>query len=227
MRTNHRSAFFLLISLLLSPFYSCKKDNPTTSSTVKDIDGNAYQTVKIGTQTWMKTNLKTTRYRDGSPISTGLSDSAWQATTSGAFAIYQDNEAKNDTYGKLYNWYAVADSRKLCPTGWHVPSQAEWTTLENFLGGQNVAGGKLKAVSSLWRNPNTGATDESGFSALPGGGRYYGGGYNLIGYYGLWCTSTESWATIAWNRILSSSDVNLAQYSYYKQFGSSVRCLKD
>jgi len=195
--------------------------------TLTDIDGNVYQTVSIGTQCWMKTNLKTTRYRDGSAIPTGLSDSQWQNTNSGAYAIYDNNAANNDTYGKLYNWFAVTDSRNLCPTGWHVPSDAEWTTLENFLGGVNVAGGKMKAVSSLWTSPNTGATDESGFSGLPGGCRFYLGSYFGVGNYGYWWSSTESSTTYAWGRGLGYVSGGSNRSYYYEPYGFGVRCLRD
>ena len=191
-----------------------------------DIDGNTYQTVQIGTQTWMKENLKTTRYRDGAAIPTGLSDSQWGAGTTGAYAIYDNNAANNTTYGKLYNWYAVTDSRNLCPTGWHIPSDAEWTTLENFLGGATVAGGKMKTTTG-WTSPNTAATNESGFSGLPGGYRLYNGTYYSIGYYGLWWSSSEASTPNAWARDLSSNFGFSFRGNYYKQTGFSVRCLRD
>ncbi|MBK9327803.1 MAG: fibrobacter succinogenes major paralogous domain-containing protein [Sphingobacteriales bacterium] len=138
-------------------------------STVTDIDGNVYNVVKIGNQCWMKENLKTTRYNDGSAIPTGLSNTAWEATTNGAYAIYDNNAANNTTYGKLYNWYAV-NTGKLAPAGWHVPTDAEWTTLTTYLGGVRVAGGPMKATT-LWASPNVGATNSSGFTGLPAGYR--------------------------------------------------------
>lgn len=212
----------------------------TTPARLVDIDGNEYPTVQIGTQTWMKTNLKTTRYRDGSSIPTGLSDSQWQSTTSGAYAIYGNNAANDATYGKLYNWYAVADPRGLCPAGWHVPTDAEWKTLETQLGmpaseldqtgwrgGTQNVGGKLKAVSSLWLSPNTGATDESGFSGLPGGFRNNIGYYYNIGDYGYWWSSSETSSTNAWNRSLISYFGNSNRDISDKPSGFSVRCLRD
>lgn len=204
-------------------------DESTCPATVTDIDGNVYPTVSIGTQCWMKTNLKTTLYRDGSTIYTGLSNSAWGTTTSGAYAIYDNNAANNDIYGKLYNFYAVADPRGLCPTGWHVPSDAEWTTLENFLGGATVAGGKLKAVSGLWTSPNTDATDESGFSALPGGFRtyYIYGDYSNVGNNGYWWESSETYTDGAWNWFLNSNYGSSYRRYFNKQYGFSVRCLRD
>lgn len=201
--------------------------NSEPGATITDIDGNVYNTVTIGSQIWMKENLKVSKYRNGSAIPTGLSDSLWINTSSGAYAIYNNNAANNTTYGKLYNWFAVADPRGLCPAGWHVPTDAEWTTLENFLGGQTVAGGKMKSVSSLWQSPNTGATNESGFSGLPGGYRYFNGSYNSIGDYGYWWSSTEYSTTDAWARNLDYSNSNSNQYNLIEQNGFSVRCLRD
>ncbi len=200
-----------------------------TYGTMSDNDGNTYKTIVIGTQTWMAENLKTTKYRNGDPITTNLSDSAWLVSTGGAYAVYDNNPQNNSIYGKLYNWYAVVDSRNLCPTGWHVPSDAEWTTLVNFLGGSGVAGGKLKSTSSLWTAPNTGATNESGFSGLPGGGRGNYGAYVIIGNNGDWWSSTElnSNNNNAWGRSLFSGGGGSGRYYGGKRTGFSVRCLRD
>jgi len=195
-------------------------------ATVTDVDGNVYNTVSIGTQCWMKENLKTTRYRDSSAIPTGLSDSVWRKTTTGAYAIYDNDPANNTLYGKLYNWYAVADSRNLCPTGWHVPSDAEWTSLVNFLGGETEAGGKMKATTG-WAPPNTDATNSSGFSGLPGGFRGDDGSFNFIGVNGDWWSSSQfssidaSFCTL--NFFVGSSDWD----TYQKILGGSVRCIRD
>jgi uncharacterized protein (TIGR02145 family) len=197
------------------------------SSNPVDADGNTYTTVTIGTQVWMKENLKVTKYRNGNVIPTNLTNTAWQATTGGAYSIHGNISANNTTYGKLYNWYAVADSRNLCPVGWHVPTDIEWTTLENYLGGADVAGGKLKSNSSLWTAPNSGVTNESGFSGLPGGARGWNGTYNDIGYYGYWWSTTEASNSSAFYRYLGYYDINSSKDSYYKQVGFSVRCLKD
>jgi len=198
-----------------------------TSSNPVDVDGNAYTTVTIGTQVWMAENLKTTKYRNGNAIPTNLSNSAWGAATTGAYAIYNNDASNNTTYGKLYNWYAVADSRYLCPVGWHVPSDGEWTILENYLGGAFVAGGKLKSISNLWTTPNAGATNESGFSGLPGGARYNDGSFNDIGDYDFWWSSTEASSTDAWGRYLNYSVVNSFRQVLDKRNGFSVRCLRD
>jgi uncharacterized protein (TIGR02145 family) len=216
--------------------------NPPTGNNPTDVDGNTYTTVTIGSQVWIKENLKVSKYRNGDPIPTNLDNTSWQNSTTGAYAIYNNDPANNTTYGKLYNWYAVADSRNLCPTGWHVPTDGEWKTLEISLGMsaadadwsggrgeiQNV-GGKLKSTSALWAAPNTGATNESGFSGLPGGLRGSDGSYSDIGKVGVWWSSTEySAPTTAWYRFLFSD----YGYSYrfgtgFKRDGLSVRCLKD
>jgi uncharacterized protein (TIGR02145 family) len=197
------------------------------SGTVTDIDGNTYNTVVIGTQEWMAENLKVSKYRNGDNIVTGLSDAAWNTTTSGAFSIYDNDVANNAIYGKLYNWYAVADPRELCPVGWHVPSDTEWTTLENYLGGDFVAGGKMKAVSTLWVSPNTGATNSSGFTGLPGGFRNNGGTYVNIGSLGYWWSSTQSSSTYAWFRVLYYNLGYVGRNGFPNRYGFSVRCVRD
>jgi uncharacterized protein (TIGR02145 family) len=204
-----------------------------TTTNPTDADGNIYTTVTIGTQVWMKENLKVSKYRNGDAIPTNLTDAAWGATTSGAYAIYNNDAAYNTTYGKLYNFYAVADSRNLCPVGWHVPSDAEWTTLENFLGGQTIAGGKMKSTGTkqagtgLWQAPNTEATNSSGFSGLPGGYRYYNGSYYTIGFGGYWWSSTEYSTALAWGRLLGSESGYSDRFNYNRHDGRSVRCLRD
>jgi uncharacterized protein (TIGR02145 family) len=203
--------------------------NPNlTYGTMSDNDGNTYKTIIIGTQTWMAENLKTTKYRNGDPIPTNLSNPAWKNTTIGAFAIYNNDTANNVTYGKLYNWKAVVDSRNLCPTGWHVPTDAEWSTLENYLGGSSVAGGKLKSTSSLWTSPNIGATNESGFSGLPGGYRYNENGFYLsIGDNMAWWSSTLAYTQNSYIRDLNYDAGNSVRTENEIRNGLSVRCLKD
>lgn len=195
--------------------------------TVTDIDGNMYRTLKIGNQEWMVDNLKTTRYRNGNSVSTGLTDAQWGATTTGAYSIYNNDSNNNNIYGKLYNWYAVADSRNIAPVGWHVPSDAEWTTLSNYLRGDAVAGGAMKETGiAHWLTPNTGATNSSGFSGLPGGNRGISGAYNFIGDYGIWWSSTGSGAE-AWFRYLRSNTGNINRQFVFYQVGHSVRCVRD
>lgn len=193
--------------------------------TVTDIDGNLYNTVTIGTQCWMKENLRTSKYNDGTSIPTNLDIANWQNTASGAYAIYDNNNTNNNIYGKLYNWYAV-NSGKLAPVGWHVPTDAEWTTLMNYLG-ENVAAGKMKSTSSLWLPPNTLATNSTNFSGLPSGSRTGNGTYDYIGKINFLWSSTENFSSKAWARILYYDSGGAGRFSYYKNEGLSVRCIKD
>jgi uncharacterized protein (TIGR02145 family) len=205
----------------------------TCPATVTDVDGNVYNTVQIGGQCWMAENLATETYNDGSAIPTGLSDSAWVSATSGAFAVYVDNPANKGTYGLLYNWYAVADPRSICPAGWHVPTDGEWTELTDHLGGAGVAGGQMKTTgtvlsSGLWGPPNTGATNSSGFSGLPGGFRDgYSGSYGYLGIHGVWWSSTEHATYYAWYRRLTSDYPDVNSPTNVKAYGFSVRCVRD
>jgi uncharacterized protein (TIGR02145 family) len=194
-------------------------------SGVTDVDGNFYPSIIINGQEWMQQNLAVTKYRNGDPIPTGLSDATWYSTTSGAYAIYNNDVANNTLYGKLYNWYAVNDSRGVCPTGWHVPSDAECTTLATNLGGSYVAGGKMKATSG-WNSPNTGATNESGFTGLPGGYRNSNGPYTNVGYRGGWWSSTE-YSNVAWYRRLEYGVSDVYRSNNNRHYGLSVRCVRD
>jgi uncharacterized protein (TIGR02145 family) len=193
---------------------------------VTDIDGNVYQVVQINDQCWTKENLRTTRYNNGSVIPNVTSDDAWINLSSPAWCNYNNSPANDAVYGKLYNWYTVA-AGNLCPTGWHVPTDAEWTTLTSFLGGEIVAGGKMKSTTG-WNAPNTAATNESGFSGLPGGYRTIGyGHFASVGGTGSWWSSTESSTTGAWVRYLSYDDGNAIRLGSTKRYGFSVRCLRD
>ena len=209
---------------------------------LEDIDGNEYQVVEIGDQIWMAENLKVTHYQNGDPIPHLTSDSEWTSTSSGAYCAYGNNEDNVETYGRLYNWYAVDDSRNIAPEGWHVPTDDEWKQLEMYLGmSQSEAdgtgmrgtdeGGKLKeAGTEHWNSPNTGATNESGFTALPGGCRYGNGNYSGMGNYGSFWSSTEYNSYHAWYRILNYTHSGVYRYYYLssgKQDGFSVRCLRD
>jgi uncharacterized protein (TIGR02145 family) len=213
----------------------------TQGQGVTDIEGRSYATIVINGKEWMQENLAVNSYRNGDPIPTGLSDAAWGNLTSGAYSIYNNDAANNTTYGKLYNWYAVNDSRGLCPTGWHVPSDAEWTTLINYLdpnanGGAtdpNVAGGKMKSTGTiengdgLWNSPNEQATNESGFSGLPGGARFNDGSSLDIGTSGRWWSSTEAFSGLAWHLLLNNSDPKVSRSNGIMSAGASVRCVKD
>ena len=205
------------------------KINVTASiiGTVTDIDGNVYKTVKIGNQWWMAENLKVTKYKDGSAIPNVTKGTLWNGLTTGAYCNYDNKESNVATYGRLYNWYAI-NTGNLCPTGWHVPTDAEWTTLIDYLGGTSVAGGKLKETGTThWNSPNTGATNETGFTALPGGYRGINGAFFSIGYYGYWCSATESNANYAWYRYMDYNYSLVYRSISNKQYGFSVRCLRD
>jgi uncharacterized protein (TIGR02145 family) len=200
----------------------------TDPKIVKDIDGNEYNVIKIGNQIWMAENLRTTKYRDGKAILLVTDGTAWNYLNTSGYCLYNNFVAYRNSYGALYNWYAV-NTRILCPTGWHVPSDAEWTTLTTFLGGDSVAGGKLKETSTVhWSRPNTGATNESGFKALPGGTRYNRGSFYHTGYYGCWWSATEYYnESNAWYRGMSYETCYVRRHYDSKSVGFSVRCLKD
>jgi uncharacterized protein (TIGR02145 family) len=208
--------------------------NPPENA-IMDIDGNTYKTVKIGSQIWMKENLRVSRFRNGEPLTYidfnlwNINNNSWQNNSTGAYCFYNYNYSNNSIYGKLYNIAAVLSTKGLCPTGWHVPSDAEWLTLENFLGGVDVAGKKMKANSSLWSNSNSNS-DESGFSGLPGGTRLGLGEFVNSGVQGGWW-STTYFSTPYFNfmcHYLSDGNDAVARYtSGYTTEGLSVRCLKD
>jgi uncharacterized protein (TIGR02145 family) len=194
--------------------------------TVKDIDGNVYKTAINGTQVWMAENLKTTKYNDGTAIPFVNDNNSWAALITPAYCWYNnDSTANKNTYGALYNWYSV-NTNKLCPGGWHVSTDAEWTTLTTYLGGESVAGGKLKGTTH-WEGPNTGATNESGFNALSSGYRYYNGAFANIGYYGFWWSATEGNVSDAWARYMGYTSSSVVRDKFSKQYGWSVRCLRD
>ena len=200
---------------------------------ITDVEGNTYKTVNIGTQQWMAENLKVSKYSDGTTIPYITDNTQWQNNTTGAWAYYNNDATNNAKYGKLYNWYAVSKTtngnKNVCPTGWHVPTDPEWTVLTDYLGGLTLAGGKLKEVGTTsWISPNTDATNTSLFSALPGGYRSSSGNYNGdIGYNGNWWSSTESNTSNAWFRFLTKVNGGAGSSNYSKRDGLSVRCLRD
>lgn len=204
-----------------------------TTATVTDIDGNIYHTVKIGTQTWMVENLKTTKYRNGDPIPNVTDGTEWISIITGAYCNYNNSTNNGDIYGKLYNWYAVNDNRKIAPVGWHVATYTDWANMITFLGGESTAGGKLKeAGTSHWSNPNSGATNETGFTALPGGYRagISSGGSDLLIYYGYWWSSSENESNPGsiWYFHMGSNSSSIYTYdNYFLRNGFSVRCVKD
>ncbi len=196
-------------------------DPSEPSADVTDIDGNVYRSVQIGRQVWMAENLRTTRYRNGDAIPYARRDRAWTTKTVGMRCTYEHDDALADRYGQLYNFFAVQDERGLCPSGWHVPSDAEWTALTDALGGEAFAGKKMK--STAW-----GGTNSSGFSALPGGYRNDLDGFFFNVGYGFWWSSSANGTDYAWFRLLYSDYGDVLRYSDYGQrAGFSVRCVRD
>jgi uncharacterized protein (TIGR02145 family) len=199
-------------------------------SECKDGDNNYYPVVQIGTQLWMAENLKTTKYNDGKDIPNVTGSEKWVVLTTGAYCNYDNSTDDNfiATYGRLYNWYAV-NTGKLAPVGWHVPTDAEWTQLTDYLGGVFVASGKLKeSVTTHWFSPNEGATNETGFSALPGGYRFKEGTFANLGRIGYWWSATSSSTLTAYHRFMTYSDTRV-YWSLLQDnvTGYSIRCVKD
>jgi uncharacterized protein (TIGR02145 family) len=199
---------------------------------ISDNDGNTYKTVYIGTQQWMAENLKTAKYNDGAGIPNVTDNTQWQNNITGAWSYYNNDAANNAKYGKLYNWYAVNPTtngnKNVCPTGWHLPTDAEWTVLTDYLGGGSVASGKMKEVGTTnWNSPNTGSTNTSLFTGLPGGYRNNDGYYVGSGDGGYWWSSTVSNTFSAWTRILLNAYGYASRYNGSKHYGFSVRCLRD
>jgi uncharacterized protein (TIGR02145 family) len=243
MKSNRLA--ILLLFILTVAFSSCSEDNAPGASnnnngggnnnsgcaggptTVTDIDGNVYNVVSIGNQCWMKENLKTTHYKNGESIPTNLDDIQWTITTSGSFADYDDDPGNSAVYGKLYNWYAVADPRGVCPNGWHVPADAEWDNLVSYLGSDTIAGGSMKEVGlAHWASPNLGATNLSGFTGLPGGCRTELGVYQSMGNYGSWWTA-DGILDVAVDRHLLYDQESEIRYYNDMHYGFSVRCVRD
>jgi uncharacterized protein (TIGR02145 family) len=230
MKRSKFTCLLLIFSffILLTEGCTKKKSDPApVSPTITDIDGNVYNTVTIGTQVWMKENLKVTKYRNGDSIP-NVTWGQWQALTTGAWCYYNNDISNNATYGKLYNWYTVTDSRNICPAGWHIPTDAEWTILTDYLGGESVAGGKMKeAGTTHWLSPNTAADNSSGFTGLPGGFRIDYTTFMNNGGSGYWWSSTETSTINVWYRSLDRYNGATNKSYYYKYFGFSVRCVKD
>jgi len=208
----------------ISPYSQTEKGG-ITYGTMTDIDGNVYKTVKIGNQVWMAENLRVTHYRNGDPIPNVISKSEWKNLRTGAYCNYDNNLNNAATYGRLYNWYAVNDPRNIAPPGWHVPTDEDWKELEKYLAA-NV-GGKLKERGRThWESPNKGATNSSGFTALPGGIRGSDGAFGTIGYYGFWWSATE-YGSRAYLRYLAYDDSYVRRSVELKHLGYSVRLVRD
>ncbi|MEI6586951.1 MAG: fibrobacter succinogenes major paralogous domain-containing protein, partial [Sediminibacterium sp.] len=185
-------------------------------------------TIVIGTQQWMEKNLDVMTYRNGEVIPQETDNTKWAGLTTGAWCWYSNSADNGAIYGKLYNWYAVNDPRGLAPQGWHIPTDAEWTTLGTLLGGDAAAGGKMKTTgTTIWNTPNTSATNQSGYAGLPGGFRGYGGAFSYVGFNGYWWSATVNNLTTAWYRGLYFNNGSLFRDNDYKAYGFSVRCLRD
>jgi len=235
MKTISTITFILLLTFCV---FSCKKEpisDPTPETgTVTDFDGNVYRTIKIGTQWWMTENLKTTKYRDGSPIPNVTNNAAWITLSTPAYCSYNnDYNTYGRVYGLLYNWFVVDPSsngnKTIAPQGWHVPTNAEFLILVNYLGGVNVAGGKLKETGTThWTAPNNSANNSTGFTAIPPGYRGWADGvYGGLGVFVHWWSVTQNSTTEAWNLSMINEDAIAHNSSSVKKLGFSVICVKD
>ncbi|MBN1388087.1 MAG: fibrobacter succinogenes major paralogous domain-containing protein [Bacteroidales bacterium] len=226
-----------LLFITLCIITSCEKEEGNEH--IADIDGNKYSIITIGSQVWLGENLKVTRYNDGTAIPLVTDDNTWGTLSTPAYCWYDNDEASHkNIYGALYNWYAV-ETGKLCPDGWHVPTDSEWKQLEMYLGMSQIdadntgfrgtgEGGKLKeAGTAHWGDPNEGATNESSFTAMPGGFRKETGVFDRNGYLGVWWSATESDASTAWYRRLNYCSCDVDRSNLDKRNGRSVRCIRD
>lgn len=210
-----------------------------TGTFTDPLDGRVYRTVKIGNQIWMAENLSASKYCNGDPIPEIQNVDEWGESPKGAWCYYDNNVSNRDTYGKLYNWYAVNEPRGLAPNGWHIPTDEEWKELELYLGMSQIevnskgwrgldGGGKLKDTATLcWHKAGNSATNESGFTALPGGYRDVSGDFYTMSYSGYFWTSTEQAAYFAWYRSLYYTHNEIHRTVGYVGDGFSVRCIKD
>ena len=232
-----KNTFLILVFLI--PFISISQLY-TPGSGVTDIDGNTYQTIVINGQEWMAENLRTSTYSNGDPIPNLTDSMQWMNISTGVWCHFNNDSQYEDPYGKLYNWHTVSDPRNVCPLGWYVPSDAEWSTLINFLdlnadGGNNnnTAGGKMKSIGmEYWGSPNQDATNESGFSGLPGGRLGSSGTFCCIessfgGVFGIWWSSTEDDSNQAWCFNLAYNNGKATRDGNNKTDGQSIRCIKN
>ncbi|MBI5403841.1 MAG: fibrobacter succinogenes major paralogous domain-containing protein [Ignavibacteriae bacterium] len=220
MRNKFNVLFAFLLVVIFISFCAT-----ISLSQVTDKDGNTYKTVTIGTQEWTAENLKVEHYRNGDVIPQVQDKEQWKKLTTGAWCYYESSTENGTTYGKLYNWYAVNDSRGLAPEGWHIPSDAEWTTLIEFLGGSKDAGEKIKSTE-LWKDIKW-ATNESGFSAIPGGLCDENYNYKFIGKHACFWSSTSNNTVASWIREMHNNLKDVKRDTFHKRYGLSVRCIKD
>lgn len=212
----------IVVSLIL--FSGCRE-----AHILSDIDGNVYPVIQIGNQVWMAENLRVTRYRNGDSIRYITGDMNWSTMKEGAYCSYGNNDAHTNVYGRLYNWYAVQDSRSIAPAGWHIPTAADMEILLHHLQGDTLAGGYMKSTGTFcWLYPNAGATNASGFSALPGGYRFgKDGSFHTLGSNGYWWSSAGSFELFSWSQRFFNAFADVRRDPQYFTYGLSVRCVKD
>ena len=222
--------YTLTISGLLLLFSTAYK-KVEQKNTVTDYDGNVYHTIKIGTQVWMLENLKTTHYRNGDAIIHAPGDKEWSGIELGAYCNYDNDPENAKIYGRLYNKAAVTDSRNIAPAGWHVPTTAEWKILQDYLGGAKISGGKLKEEGTKhWAFPNKGASNSSGFTAVPGGMRFRNGVFGSLGFVSyMWSAGPKrlDGTDSPWFRLVTSSEQSINHSDYSEATGFSVRLIQD
>jgi uncharacterized protein (TIGR02145 family) len=224
--------YLLILFIALIATFSFTKNSTVIISTntnqIVDVDGNKYDTITIGAQTWMVENLRTTHYRDGTPIPNVTERPEWNELLTGAYCDY-NNDAKNaNTNGHLYNWYAISNPAGLCPTGWHIATDSEWAVLITYLGRDSVAGGVMKSIGTTqWETPNSWATNSSGFAALPAGYRHANGEFYKIGENSYFWSSTETFSYSACGRYLSYNSGGIDRFIANKESGFSCRCIRD
>lgn len=230
--------FFFFAIVACCFMQGCSKDDVGSESPkvvyddpLQDVDGNIYKTVKIGTQIWMAENLRTTKYSDGTPIAEVSASPAWSELESGAYCAYNNDQTDVEIYGLLYNWYVVDDSRNACPDGWRVPTDEDMSTLTNYLGGMQYAGGKLKESGLVhWSSPNSGAENLYGFAALPAGARNSNGSFGSLmndkgNYNGIWYNKKTG--TMGWMLHIVYNDKGVSASTFSAKTGASIRCVKD
>lgn len=225
---------FALTPWSVADTFTVSGSAPSCPTVVTDVDGYTYATTVLAGQCWLAENLRVSRYRNGDSIPTGLGSTAWTGTTEGAMTIYNTSPSLGALLGRLYNGFAVTDPRGICPLGWRVPTDQEWTVMTAFLGGPDLAGGALKATGTIqdgtgvWEAPNTGATNSSGFSALPGGERSgISGGFNGKGLNAHWWTATLVPSGQLWDRVVVHDLDDVFAGTSNRNRGASVRCVKD
>lgn len=228
-----RSKGWAIAILIMGLFSACRKETVQLvykpcpgAELVRDVEQNTYPTVQIGDQCWLRENLRTSSYRNGDEIPVIEEDSLWLSTSAGAFSFYTNDPDQDTLEGMLYNHFAISDNRGLCPTGWHVPTDAEWTTLQEYISRGDKEGGALKDTLG-WDFPNAGAANLVGYRARAAGFRAATGGFGGQGIHGFWWSATQADPGKAWSRQLNYASTSMFRNSNFLLFGMSVRCLKD